>query len=92
MISIVKDDDALTSSFFFPAHDRYPKYETNEPLPDIILDKIPLQTHAFEYSEYCAVALQIIWYTIVLLHRHKWILLRRQVGRPGHVGVTNKGA
>jgi len=68
----------ITCLFITLAHDRYPKYETNKPLPDIILENISVQEWAFPASEYCAMVLTFIWYTLVLLHRHKWILLRRQ--------------
>jgi len=68
----------ITCLFITLAHDRYPKYATNQPLPDIVLQQFSVQEWAFPASEYCGFVLAGIWYTLVLLHRHKWILLRRQ--------------
>lgn len=68
----------ITCLFITLAHDRYPKYETNRPLPDIVLENVSVQEWAFPASEYCAMFLTVVWYSLVLVHRHKWILLRRQ--------------
>lgn len=68
----------LTCVFITLAHDRYPPYETNHPLPDLLLENLKVQDWAFPCSEYCAMILSLVWYFIVVVHRHKWILLRRQ--------------
>jgi shingomyelin synthase len=68
----------LTALFITLTHDRFPPYATNHPLPDIILDNWDVQEWAFPASEKCIFALIVVWCAIVLFHRHKWIVLRRQ--------------
>ncbi|XP_022701348.1 sphingomyelin synthase-related protein 1-like isoform X3 [Varroa jacobsoni] len=76
---------ALTSLIMVVVHDRVPSMETYPPLPDIFLDNVPHIPWAFAMCELAGVLLFVIWVGILVFHRHRFILLRRQFSLFGSV-------
>lgn len=58
-------------------HERVPDKEKYPPLPDIVLDNLPLIPYAFKLTEVCGILLFVIFAIIILCHKHRCILLRR---------------
>jgi len=58
-------------------HERVPDKEKYPPLPDIVLDNLPLIPYAFKLTEVCGILLFLIWALIIFSHKHRCILLRR---------------
>lgn len=42
------------------------------PLPDIVLDNIPLIPWAFECCEIIGIIMSIIWFIILVFHKHRF--------------------
>lgn len=76
---------AVTSFVMVVVHDRVPSMETYPPLPDIFLDNVPHIPWAFAMCELAGVVLFVIWLGILIFHRHRFILLRRQFSLFGSV-------
>lgn len=76
---------ALTSVVMVVVHDRVPSMETYPPLPDIFLDNVPHIPWAFAMCELTGLFLFLIWIGILVFHRHRFILLRRQFSLFGSV-------
>ncbi|RWS12548.1 sphingomyelin synthase-related protein 1-like protein, partial [Dinothrombium tinctorium] len=75
----------ITAIVMVIVHDRVPDMQTYPPLPDIFLDNVPLIPWAFTMCELCGLILFITWSTILLFHKHRFILLRRMFSLFGSV-------
>ncbi|XP_055517561.1 sphingomyelin synthase-related protein 1 [Leucoraja erinacea] len=75
----------FTSIVMVIVHERVPDMQTYPPLPDIFLDSVPRIPWAFAMAEVCGVVLCIIWLLLLLLHKHRSILLRRMCSLMGTV-------
>ncbi|EFC45151.1 hypothetical protein NAEGRDRAFT_48624 [Naegleria gruberi] len=64
-----------TSVTMVVVHERVPK--DYPPLPDIILDNLPLIPSAFAISEFICVVLGLIVFFILVIHKHRGIIFRR---------------
>uniref|UniRef100_A0A6I8NKG5 Sphingomyelin synthase-related protein 1 n=2 Tax=Ornithorhynchus anatinus TaxID=9258 RepID=A0A6I8NKG5_ORNAN len=75
----------FTSFIMVIVHERVPDMQTYPPLPDIFLDSVPRIPWAFAMTEVCGVVLCYIWLLVLLLHKHRSILLRRLCSLMGTV-------
>ena len=75
----------FTSFIMTLAHDRVPDMKTYPPLPDIVLDNIPLIPWAFELCEVCAVVLGLMWILVLIFHKHRLVLIRRMCALSGTI-------
>lgn len=75
----------ITAIVMVIVHDRVPDMEKYPPLPDIFLDNVPHIPWAFDMCEVTACILGLIWMTILVFHKHRFILLRRMFAIFGSV-------
>lgn len=61
----------ITAIVMVIVHDRVPAMDTYPPLPDILLDNLPLIPWAFAMCEFCGLVLFIIWALILFFHKHR---------------------
>uniref|UniRef100_A0AC34RJR7 Sphingomyelin synthase-like domain-containing protein n=1 Tax=Panagrolaimus sp. JU765 TaxID=591449 RepID=A0AC34RJR7_9BILA len=66
-------------------HDRVPDMKLYPPLPDLVLDNLPLIPWAFELCEMIGVCMAIIWLTILIFHKERVVIMRRMFSLVGTV-------
>lgn len=58
-------------------HERVPDMKRYPPLPDIFLDNVPHIPWAFNMCEVTGTILFAIWVFVLVVHKHRIVLLRR---------------
>jgi len=76
----------LTTAFVMVVvHDRVPDMKLYPPLPDLVLDNLPLIPWAFELCEMIGVSMAMIWFTILVFHKERVVIMRRMFSLVGTV-------
>lgn len=66
-------------------HERVPDMKRYPPLPDIFLDNVPHIPWAFHMCEITGTILFLIWISVLIVHKHRFVLLRRFFALSGTV-------
>lgn len=74
-----------TSIVMVFVHERVPDQHKHPPLPDLFLDNIPRIPVAFALTELIGVVLFVMLCIVVVLHKHRLIILRRGLSIAGSI-------
>lgn len=76
-IAYLSTSSFITALSMTIAHARLPDRDTFPPLPDVLLDNIPLIPRAFEVCEWIAAIWCTFFFIMLVFHRHRVIIFRR---------------
>lgn len=75
----------ITAFVMVVVHERVPDMKKYPPLPDIFLDNVPHIPWAFHMCEVTGTLLFCIWICVLIVHKHRMVLLRRFFALAGTV-------
>lgn len=75
----------ITAFVMVVVHERVPDMKKYPPLPDIFLDNVPHIPWAFHMCEVTGTLLFCIWVCVMIVHKHRMVLVRRFFALAGTV-------